>query len=110
MPAGLEKNLETFPNQDIQPIIRQLFQETIAKFNLKLYTNAASVHYHIGNEILVLLFLPLKPEVYNTQSSIVFIPPINPFQHPTIPAGSIGNQITKLWRQHKAYYDEFYQY
>ena len=82
----------------------------IAELQLKLNTNTASIYSHHGNGRLGLLFLTVKPAVYNTQSTETFDPPTNPGQNPTIPTGSTGLQIADIRRWHKDQFDEFQTY
>ena len=96
MPSALEKIVESFPYPTVPPIVGQPSYETIAELQLKLNTNAASIHSHRGNGHLGLLFLTVKPAVYNTQSTVTFIPPTNPGQSPTVPTGSTGPQIADI--------------
>ena len=110
MVASLDAIIEAFPHPTIQPIVGQPAYETIAELNLKLNANAASIHSNRGNGQLGLLFLTVKPAVYDTQSNTQFIAPANPGQSPVIPANSTGPQITELRRQHKEQKDEFMRY
>ena len=110
MPLALEKILESFPHPTVSPIIGQPSYETIAELQLKLNTNAASIYSHRGKVRLGLLFLTVKPAVYNTQSTVTFDPPTNPGQNPTIPTGSAGLQILDIRRRHKDQFDEFQTY
>ena len=52
----------------------------------------------------------VQPEVLDALSSVKFVPPTNPGQHPTIPASAIGLQITNIRRVHKEQFDENLQY
>ena len=92
------------------PIIGQPTHETIAEVHSKLNANAASVHSHRGNGQLGLLYLTLKPEVYNTLSNVPFEPPVNPGQHPNIPEGSTGPQAASVRKEHEERFDEFLTY
>ena len=87
MPSALYKVIDSFPHPTIQPIVGQPTYETLAEVHLKFNTNAASVHSHLGNGQLGLLFLTIYPAIYNTQSNIVFVPPANPGPYPVIPQG-----------------------
>ena len=107
MPPALEKIVESFPYPTVPPIVGQPSYETIAELQLKLNTNAASIHSHRGNGRLGLLFLTVKPAVYNTQSTVVFNPPTNPGQNPTILNNSTGPQMADTRRRHK---EEFYKF
>ena len=110
MPLALEKIVESFPHPTVTPIVGQPSYETIAELQLKLNTNAASIYSHRGNGRLGLLFLTVKPAVYNTQSTVVFYPPTNPGKKPTTPTGSTGLQIADIRRRHKDQFDEFQTY
>ena len=59
------------------------------------------MHSHRRNGKLGLLYLTAQPEALDTLSSVKFVPPINPGQHPTIPDSAIGLQITNIRRVHK---------
>ena len=78
MPSALEKIVDSFPHPTFTPIVRQPSYETIAGLQLKLNTNAASIYSHCGNVRLRLLFLTVKLEIYNTQSTVTFNPPKTP--------------------------------
>ena len=100
MPSALYKVIESFPCPTIQPIVGQPTYETLAEVHLRLNTNVASVHSHLGYGQLGLLFLTIAPPIYNTQSNIVFIPPANPGPSPVIPQGLTAAQITNICRQY----------
>ena len=85
MPSALEKIVESFPHPTVTPIVGQPSYETIAELQLKLSTNAASIYSHRGNGRLGLLFLTVKPAVYNTQSTETFAPPNKPWPKPHDP-------------------------
>ena len=110
MPSALEKIVNAFPHPTVSPIVRKPSYETIAELQLKLNTNAASIYSYRGNGRLGLLFLAVKPEVYNTQSTVTFYPPTNPVQNTTIPTGSTGLQIVDIRRWNKEQFDEFQTY
>ena len=84
MPLVLEKIVESFPHPTVTPIVGQPSYETIKELQLKLNTNTASIYSHRGNVQLGLLFLAVKPKVYNTQSTVTFNPPKNPGQNPNL--------------------------
>ena len=96
MPSALEKIVESFPHPTVIPTVRQPSYETIAELQLNLNTIAASIYSHRGNGPMGLLFLTVKPEIYNTQSRVTFDPPTNPGQNPTIPTSSTGLQISDI--------------
>ena len=108
--SALDKVVEFFPHPTVQPIVGQPSYETIAELQLKLNTNAASVYSNRGYGKLGLLYLTVKPAVYNTQSSTQFIPPVNPGSNPNTPANSTGAQISEARRNHQEEKDEFNQY
>jgi hypothetical protein len=110
MSVTLDKVVEFFPHPTVQPIVGQPTYEAIAELELKLNTNAASVHSNRGDGKLGLLYLTVKPEVYNTQSTIRFIPPTNPGSEPYIPPGATGPAMTEIRRKHKEETSEFNQY
>ena len=105
-----DKIVETFPYLTIPPIIGQPNYESISGAHLCLNADSASVQSHLGNSSLGLLFLTVLPAVYNTLSTIPFIPPVNPGPDPNIPAGCTCAQIadihlqfttaTKLYKQY----------
>ena len=90
MSTTLDKVAELFSYPTVQHFVGQPLYETIAELELKLNTNAASVHSNRGDGNLGLLYLTVKPEVYNTQSRVPFIPPENPGANLEIPAGALG--------------------
>ena len=110
MSSALDKVVELFLHPAVQLIVGQPSYETIAELELKLNTHAASVHSNRGDGKLGLLFLTVKPAVYNTQSTVPFNPPTNPGQNPTIAAELTGPQISEIRRQHKELVEEFNQY
>ena len=110
MPSELEKIVESFPHPTVSPIFGHLSYETISEIQLKMNTNAASIYYHRDNSRLWLLYLTVNPEVYNTQSTVAFLPPTNPDQNPTIPDGFTGPQIADIRRWHKDQFNEFHTY
>ena len=75
MPSSLDKIIESFPHPTILLIVGQPTYKTLDEIHLKLNTNATSVHSHLGNGQLGLLYLKVLPDVYNTQSAISFVPP-----------------------------------
>ena len=66
MPSDLNKVINSFPHPTIQLILGQPTYETIAEVHLKLSTNVMSVHLHMRNGKLGLLFLTIATVVYNT--------------------------------------------
>ena len=105
MPTALEKNVELFPHPTIPPIVGQPSYETISKLQLNLNTDAASIYSHRGDGRLGTFYLTVKPELYNIKSATPFVSPVNPGQNPTIPANSMGPQISESKRQHKEKFD-----
>ena len=100
MPSSLDKIIKSFPHPTIILIFGQPTYETLAEIHIKLNTNAVSVHSHIGNGQLSLLYLTVLPDVYNTQSAIAFVPPASMVPSPTIPGGSTGPHISSIRVQH----------
>jgi len=97
--VGIDSIVENFPHTSIDPIIEQPNYESLAEVHLKLNTNAASVHSHLGDGQLGLLYLTVTPAVYITQSNIPFVPPTNPGPIPTIPNNATAHQINEIKRQ-----------
>ena len=58
-----------------------------------------SIHIWANGQ-LGLLFLTIAPTIYNTRSSIVFVPPDNPDPSPVIPQGLTAAQIADTHRQY----------
>ena len=96
MPTAIVKIVDGFPFPTIEPIFGTLTYNTIAKVNLKLNSNAASVKSNLSCSTLGLLQLTVSPAIYNTLLSIAFIMPVNPVSIPIVPSNSNGSQITKL--------------
>ena len=67
MPSNLYNVIDSFPHPTIQTIVGQPTNGTLAKVHLKLNTNTSSVHLHLGNGKIGLLFLTISPAIYNTQ-------------------------------------------
>ena len=88
--------MDVFPFPIIPPIVGTPTYNTIAKVNLKLNSNAASVQSNLGCGTLGLLQITVSPAVYNTLSVTAFVVPVNPGYAPNIPANSTGAQITEL--------------
>ena len=78
MPTALEKIVESFPHPKVTLIVGQPSYKTIAAIQIKLNTKSASIYFHRGNGLLGLLYLTVKPAVYNTQSTVTFTLPTNP--------------------------------
>ena len=110
MPSSIDKIIESSTHPTILTIVGQPTYETLAKIHLKLNTNAASVHSHLGNDQLGLLYLTVLPDVYNTQSAIAFVPPAKMGPSPTIPDGSTGQQISSIRVQHDMYKKLYREY
>ena len=96
MSTAIDKIVDGFPFPTIPPIVGTLTYNTIAKVNLKLNSNSASVQFNRGCGTLGLIQLTVSLAVYNTLLSIPFIVPVNPVSVPIIPANSTGAQITEL--------------
>ena len=110
MPSALYKVIDSFPHPTIQPIVGQPTYETLTKVHLKLNTNAESVHSHLGNSKLGLLFLTIAPAIYNTQSNIFFVPPANTGPYTVIPQGLTAAQIADTRRQYDVDSDLYTKY
>ena len=96
MPTAIDKIADGFTFPTIPPTIGTPTYYTIAKVNLKLNSNSASVQSNLGCGTLGLIQLTVSPTVYNTFSSVTFIVPINPGSVLIIPSNSTGSQITEL--------------
>ena len=92
----IEKIVEGFPFQTINRVVGATTYKTISNVHLKLDSNAASVHFNLGNDALGLLYLTLSPAVYATLSAIPFDVPANPGSALVIPPGSTVEKITNL--------------
>ena len=88
--------VDSFPFSTIPLIVGTPTYNTIAKVNLKINSNSASVQSNLGCVTLGLLHLTVSPAVYNTLSFIPFIVPVNPGSIPIITDNSTGAQITEL--------------
>ena len=77
MVSTVDKIVENFPIPTILPIVVEPNYETITKVHFKLNANFALVQSKLGYGHLGLLYLTVSPDVYNTLSATVFIPPIN---------------------------------
>ena len=96
MPTAIDKIVDGFTFPTIPPIVGTPTYNTIAKVNLKLNSNSASVQSKLGYGTLGLLQLTMSPAVYNTLSSTASILIVNPGSLPIITANSNGAQSTKL--------------
>ena len=96
MPSSINKIVEWFPFQTINPIVGAPNHETIAEVHLTLNSNAASLHSNLGNVTLGLLYLTLSTAIYATLSATAFVVTVNPGAAPLIPAGSTAPQIIDL--------------
>ena len=92
MPSSIDKIVEGFPFQTIDPIVGAPNYKKITEVHLKLNLNAASVHSNLGNGTLVLLYLTLSPSVYSNLPVTTFVVTINPGADPVIPTGSTAPQ------------------
>ena len=96
MPTTIDKIVDGFPFSTIPPIVGTPKYNTIAKVNLKLNSNSASVQSNLGCGTLGLLQMTVPPAVYNNLSVTPFIVPVNPGSVPIIPDNSTSAPITKL--------------
>ena len=107
--SSTEKIIDSFPHKTLTVIVGAPALESISVAHLELNTCAASVHSHRGNGKLGLLDLTMQPDVLDALSSVKFVPPTNPGQHPTIPDKVTAPQITNIRRVHKEQFDEHLQ-
>ena len=70
----------------------------------------SSVHFHRGNGVIGIIYLKIYQLVYNTQSAVILLLPVNTVQHPTTPSISMGQQITELPRKHRSDNKGFHRY
>ena len=84
----INKIVEGSPHPTINAIIGIPSYESISEIHIKLNSNAASVHFELGNGALVLLALTVTSAVHNTLAGVPFVPPVNPGQTFLIPEGS----------------------
>ena len=110
MPSALKNVIDSFHHPTIQPIVGQPSYETLTEVYLKLNTNAASNHLHLGNGQLGLLFFIIAPAIYNTQSNIVFVPFANPCSSPVIPQGLTAAQIADILQNYEVHSDLYTEY
>jgi hypothetical protein len=110
MISSTEKIRDLFPFLSIDPILREPTYEGIKALHQKLNVNAESVHSHLGNRKLGLLYLTITPEVYNTLSDVEFHPPQNP--GPNIEYSDNATQfiIQATNREHENATKLFHQY
>ena len=90
MKIAIDIIIESFPHTTINHVSRLPMHKFMSAARLQLNTNAASIHSHRRNFQLGLLFFTLRPEFYNTVSTVRFIPPTNPGSEPIVPEGSTG--------------------
>ena len=93
MLSTVDKTVENFPFPTIFPIVGEPNYETISKVHFKLNANFASVKSNLGDVQLGLLYLTVSPDVYNTLSATIFIPPVNPGATAIITAGATATVI-----------------
>ena len=77
MPTAINKIMDGFPFPMIPSIVGTPTYNTIAKVNLKLNSNSASVQSNLGCGTLGLLQLTVSTAVYNTLSVTPFVVPVN---------------------------------
>ena len=93
MSTHTDKLIESWPHPVIAPVIGEPTYEDIAKINLQLNANAASVFSALGNSQLGLLILTVTPEVYALHSATAFVAPVNPGPTLTYPDNPTQHQI-----------------
>ena len=94
--SSIDKVIEGFPYQTLPKIIGEPSYASIAELHQKLKANAASVQSNLGCSTLGHLWLTLKPEIYNTLSTVRFVPPRNPGAQPEIPESATAPQIASI--------------
>ena len=101
----------TFPRPILTPITGHPSYQTLAAIHLKLNANTASVFSNRGDGIHGLLALSVSPEIYQSMTGMVFIPPTNPGLHLTnITTASTSSQIAHATREHEAFCEEWEEY
>ena len=110
MPTTIDKIVDSFPFQTIDPVVGTPTYQTISEVHLKLNSNAASVHSNLGDGAVGLIYLTLSPAVYNTLSATVFLAPVNPGASAVVPAGSTATQISELHYAHTISKTVFHEY
>ena len=101
--------IDSFPHKALTPIVGLPTLGSISVAHLELHICAASVHLYRGNWQLGLMDLTVQLEVFDTLSSVKFVPPTNPGQHRTIPDKATAPQITNIRRVHKEQFDKCLQ-
>ena len=86
----------TIPRQPGKPTY-----ESIHAVHALLKANAASIASELGGGAHGLLGLTLNPATYVQLAGVAFMRPVNPGTTPTIPAGSTGETVRRIERQHK---------
>jgi len=110
MTISIDKIVDGFPQPNIAPIVGIPTYESIAKLNLQLNANAASVQSNLGDGQLGLLALTVSPAVFNTLSAVAFVHPVNPGTNPVIPLGATTNvtsHLTRVFTTQKAIFREY---
>jgi hypothetical protein len=111
MPSSdIDKVVDGFPHPTIFPITGMPNYEALSELNLKLNSNASSVHSDLRNGQLGLLALTVLVAVYNMLSNIPFVPPPNPGPTTIIPAIATAAQISNLRRLHAEALARFREY
>ena len=100
MPSLTDELIESWPHPLIAPVAGEPAHEDIAKINLQLNANAASVFSALGNGELGLLALTITPEVCALHSVIPFVAPVNPGPAPTYSENPAQHQIQLANQQH----------
>ena len=75
--SSTEKIIKGFPKPTITPITGQPAYKSLKALKLLLSFNASSIHSHLCNGALGILWITVSDAVYNTLSLISFFAPIN---------------------------------
>src|SRR5688572_28034378 len=101
MLSNLNAITNSFPHPTLPAIIGKPTYIVIAKVNLKLNRNAASVYSSLGNGNHRLLALTITPAVFNAHSAVTFVTPVSPGPNPIIIAGATAAQISATTLEHQ---------
>ena len=96
---SVEDFTNAFPTQ-LTPIMGEPTYATLKTLKDHLKANATSVPTTLGGGNHGYLGLILSPATYTTISPTAFIEPVNPGQHPAIPAGTNAANTSAIIRRH----------
>lgn len=97
----IKKIKDVFPNPTIDPIVDQPNYEMSDSMHIQINANAVSMHSHLENGRLGLMYLTVNPVVYNTLPNIPFITATNLGINPFYSQGTAQLQITIIMIEHK---------